>query len=201
MTPATRAGFAAAVAMKQLTHPGIVRVHDVATDGDDVWVAMEVASGGSLADRLRDRGALPVDEAVRIATSVCRALAYAHAHGVLHLDVKPANVLFAGDGRVLLADFGGDTRGTAGFAAPEVERGGAAVDERADVYGIAVLLAAMLGPGPSPLARVVARAMAAEVADRYASVDELTAALHDPVVPALPADSATARSARGYRGR
>ena len=172
--------------------------------GDDATVddLVHAMAGGRGRRWHRADGRRPgVPASARIATSVCRALAYAHAHGVLHLEVKPANVLFAGDGRVLLADFGGDTRGTAGFAAPEVERGGAAVDERADVYGIAVLLAAMLGPGPSPLARVVARAMAAEVADRYASVDELTAALHDPVVPALPADSATARSARGYRGR
>lgn len=190
----TRAGFATAVAMKRLAHPGIVRVVDVATDGDDVWVAMEVAGGGSLAEHLRDAGAPPLNDAVHIATRVCDALSYAHTHGVLHLDVKPANVLFASDGAVLLADFGGDTRGTAGFAAPEVEHGDATVDERADVYGVGALLAAMLGPGPSPLARVVARAMASNPADRYPSVDELAAALHDetePVVPEMPSDSAT----------
>ena len=111
--------LANAVAVKRLDHPDIVRVHDVATDGSRVWMAMDLAGGGSLADRLeRASGLLPLDEVVRVATSVCRALSYAHAHGVLHLDVKPANVLFAADGRVLLADFGADARGTPGYAPP-----------------------------------------------------------------------------------
>jgi hypothetical protein len=186
-----------AAVMARLHHPNIVRVVDVVDDGDgdEVAVVMQLADGGSLASRVP----LAADEAVRVALDVCDALSFAHAHGVLHLDVKPANVLLAADGHVLLADFGAPGRGTAGFAAPEQERD-EPVDERADVHGVGALLGALVGGAPvsAGLAHVVRRAMARDPEQRFASIDDLACALRvadldgaDDVLPTVGRDGGT----------
>ncbi|MFD9191666.1 protein kinase [Streptomyces phaeochromogenes] len=93
-------------AAARISARGVVTVHDVATDDDRPWIVMELVRGRSLADVIGSQGALPPREAARIGTEVLDALRAAHGAGVLHRDVKPANVLLADDGRVVLTDFG-----------------------------------------------------------------------------------------------
>ncbi len=93
-------------AAARITHPNVVTVYDVATDGGRPWIVMELVRGLSLADRLDAEGSLAPREAALIGAEVLDGLRAAHAAGVLHRDVKPANVLLADDGRVVLTDFG-----------------------------------------------------------------------------------------------
>jgi serine/threonine protein kinase len=87
-------------------HPNIVTVHDVIIEDDVPWLVMQLVGGQSLQERLQDRGPMSVDEVVGIATGMFNALEAAHSVGVVHRDVKPANVLLADNGDILLADFG-----------------------------------------------------------------------------------------------
>ena len=143
----------------QLDHPGIVPLLDVVDDGDDVVLVMPWLRGGSLADR----GVMSPAEIEALADHLLPALAAAHRAGVVHRDVKPANVLFDDDSRPLLADFGVATArdatagltvgglgpvGTAGFVAPEQVRG-EPVGPAADVFSLgATLRWAATGVGP-----------------------------------------------------
>lgn len=88
------------------THPNIVAVHDVVREDDVPWIVMELVTGDSLEEEIRERGRVPAAEVWRIAQAVLGALRAAHAAGIVHRDVKPSNVMLADDGRVLLADFG-----------------------------------------------------------------------------------------------
>ncbi|MEV5711171.1 serine/threonine-protein kinase [Actinoallomurus sp. NPDC052274] len=86
-------------------HPGIVPVYDVAVEDGRPWIVMQLVDGGSLEDRLH-AGPLPAAETVELADALLQALDAAHRVGVVHRDVKPANVMLADDGRILLTDFG-----------------------------------------------------------------------------------------------
>ncbi|MEU6787746.1 serine/threonine-protein kinase [Nonomuraea angiospora] len=111
-----------------LRHPSIVAVHDLIVEDGDPAIVMELVHGPSLEQVIRENGPLPARRAAEIGLRVLSALAATHAAGVLHRDVKPANVLLAGDGRVVLTDFGiatlvgglpGTPVGTPGYTAPE----------------------------------------------------------------------------------
>ena len=95
---------------KRLNQPNVVRVDDFSEDAGVLYLEMEYAPGGSLADRLahgREAGQLmPVDEAVRIALDVAQGLAALHAVDAVHRDLKPSNILFDGRGRAKVADWG-----------------------------------------------------------------------------------------------
>ena len=139
-----------------LEHPHIARLFDggVTTDGLPYYT-MAYCEGGSLADRLRLTGALPVAEALRITRELAEALGAAHARGVIHRDVKPANVLFDAGGAVRLSDFGvarlldadsttsATMHGTVAYLAPEQVRG-EAIDHRADLWALGVTLYEMI---------------------------------------------------------
>ncbi|MFF8285446.1 serine/threonine-protein kinase [Streptomyces albus] len=86
-------------------HPGIVPVYDVATEDGRPWIVMQLIEGSSLEERLR-KGRLPVSATIELAEALLKALDAAHQAGVVHRDVKPANVMLATDGRVMLTDFG-----------------------------------------------------------------------------------------------
>src|SRR5207244_10656796 len=90
----------------RLSHPNVVAVFDAGEDAGRPYIVMEYVEGETVADVLRRRGSLPPEEAVEIAGQVCAGLAHAHAHGLVHRDVKPQNLLVARDGRVKIADFG-----------------------------------------------------------------------------------------------
>ncbi|WP_405981801.1 protein kinase domain-containing protein [Streptomyces sp. NBC_00158] len=87
-------------------HPNVVTVHDVTLVGGVPWIVMELVSGSTLQERLRVAGRLPVEDVARVASALLKALGAAHAEGIVHRDVKPANVMLTEDGRILLADFG-----------------------------------------------------------------------------------------------
>ncbi|MFE9507514.1 serine/threonine-protein kinase [Streptomyces anthocyanicus] len=148
-------------AAARISHPNVVTVYDVATDGGRPWIVMELVRGLSLADLLDAEGPLEPRRATLIGAEVLAALRAAHAAGVLHRDVKPANVLLANDGRVVLTDFGiarvegsealtmtGEVVGSPEFLAPERALGrtpGAA----SDLWSLGVLLyAAVEGVSP-----------------------------------------------------
>jgi tRNA A-37 threonylcarbamoyl transferase component Bud32 len=154
-----RARFdAEARALAALRHPAVVAIYDVGWEADDPYLVMELVPGGSLRDRL-ERGPLADDEARALAQAIAGALAAAHGAGILHRDVKPANVLGA-PGEWKLADFGiahvpgseltltGQFLGTPAYAAPEA-LGEGLHTPAADLWGLgATLYAAMTGAPP-----------------------------------------------------
>ncbi|MGE0708304.1 MAG: protein kinase [Planctomycetota bacterium] len=144
-------------AMARLEHPHILRVLDIRVEQDAAYMVVEHAPGGSLAERLRTRGKLAADEAVRLIGQLARALQHAHEHAVVHRDVKPDNVLFDAEDNALLTDFGlaknldeslsmtrpGTIVGTLLYMAPEQVQG-LPVDARVDVYALGVTLYELL---------------------------------------------------------
>lgn len=155
-SPAARQRFVReAQAASRLEHAAIATVYDAGEADGQVYIAMQLVPGETVAERVR-RGALPLPEAVRIAARCAEALAHAHARGIVHRDVKSSNLMLADGHRVVLVDFGlalpegqerltttGATVGTVAYMAPEVIRG-AAGDARADIYGLGVVLYEML---------------------------------------------------------
>ena len=135
-----------------LDHPGIVVVHDADVDPerDLAFIAMELLEGDSLANLL-ESGRLPAERACAIVAQVAEALDYAHERGVVHRDVKPANILIADDGRVKLADFGvakvlaashtvtGMILGSPAYMSPEQVKS-EVIDGRSDLFSLGVVL-------------------------------------------------------------
>ncbi|WP_433423555.1 serine/threonine-protein kinase [Microtetraspora malaysiensis] len=119
-------------AAARVRHPGIVSLHDVLVEDRRPWIIMELLRGRTLADEVKERGPLPPERAARVGAEVLDALREAHAHGIQHRDVKPANVFLNEDGRTMLTDFGiarlegqvtltaaDTTIGSPGFISPE----------------------------------------------------------------------------------
>lgn len=140
-----------------LSHPNIVRVFDAGEARDGTrYIAMEYVPGGTLADRIREGGALTPRAAVEVARQLAAALSYAHGRGIVHRDVKPQNVLMTPRRDAKVADFGIAraveatvlTRadmviGSVGYLSPEQARG-EPVDHRTDLYALGVVLYEML---------------------------------------------------------
>ncbi|WP_338743295.1 serine/threonine-protein kinase [Actinomadura luteofluorescens] len=160
-------------AAARLRHPGIVTVHDLVTTADEQpWIIMELVPGRSLADLLAEQGPLPPGRAAALGLEVLDALRAAHRVGIVHRDVKPANVLLEGE-RAVLTDFGiaavdGDTTltrsgallGTPAYMSPEQVRGLPATAE-SDLWSLGATLHALVEgrppfPGPSTGAVFVA---------------------------------------------
>jgi serine/threonine-protein kinase len=146
----------------RLTHPNVVAVHDFGAEDGAPYLVMELVEGESVSAMLK-RGPLPVDRAVAIAAQACDGLAAAHAAGVVHRDVKPANLIVTPAGVVKICDFGiarlqdaaelsrltgpAIAMGSSGYMSPE-QVNGDPVDTRADLYGLGCTLYAMLTGGP-----------------------------------------------------
>ena len=136
-------------------HPNIVAIYDFALHEGNPFLAMEFVQGASLAQVLRERGRFAPEDAVAIMLQMLDALACAHAMGVVHRDVKPANVLLLPDNRVKMTDFGiarfdsseltqmGAVVGTPSYMSPEQIRG-EEVDARSDLFAAGAVLHEML---------------------------------------------------------
>jgi eukaryotic-like serine/threonine-protein kinase len=143
-----------------LSHPNIVAVFDSGSDAREHYLVMEYVAGQSLAELLADQGRLAPRRAAELGVEVCAALAAAHAQGLVHRDVKPANVLVGAEGRVKVADFGivkaaatvtltgnGTVLGTAAYLSPEQAQGGP-VDARSDLYSLGCVLYELVTGAP-----------------------------------------------------
>ncbi|HEV2754283.1 MAG TPA: protein kinase [Actinomycetota bacterium] len=188
-----------------LSHPNVATVFDFGEDEGTPFIVMELVPGRDLARLLREEGPLPPERVRAVAAQLYAALAHAHAAGLVHRDVKPANVIVDDSGRVKVTDFGiaraagestltqtGSVLGSAQYMAPE-QASGAPVTPAADVYSAGIVLYEML-TGSVPFTADSALAVAMRhVSDDVPAPSELT--------PDVPADlddlvkSATARDA------
>jgi Tol biopolymer transport system component len=156
---------AEARAVAALSHPNILGIYDLGREGETVFAVTELIEGQTLRERIERDGALPLRETLDLGAQVARGLAAAHEKGIVHRDVKPANLLVAHDGRIKILDFGlakqaapadsqsriaaaptmgpgtepGTVLGTVGYMAPEQVRGEPA-DERSDIFALGVVL-------------------------------------------------------------
>ena len=148
-----------AQAAARLNHPNLVQVYDTGSDDGVHYIVMEYVDAKTVADLLSSGRVLP-NRAVQLAESVCDALAVAHAHGVIHRDVKPANIMVTRNGQVKVTDFGiarmtsnetvaqtAAVLGTASYLSPEQAQGGP-IDQRSDLYSLGCVLYEMLTGRP-----------------------------------------------------
>lgn len=192
-----RARFAREIrVMQSITHPGVARVLEAGEAEGRPWMALAFVDGPDLAQyALTLRKRPPAERAARVRTyavDLCGALACIHDAGLVHRDVKPANVLLAPDGHVVLTDFGvvaeldsedpvtqsGTLVGTAAWAAPE-QLGGSDVDARADQYGLGATLYLLL-TGQRP----IEAQEPAEILRRVLSGQIRPPSTLDPTIPA-----------------
>ncbi len=165
----------------RLQHPHILTVYDSGDASGHLWFTMPFIDGESLRDRLRRETQLPVEDALRITLEVAEALDFAHRHGIVHRDVKPANILLTEE-HALVADFGlakglgyleehltatGLAVGTPAYMSPEQAAGDRALDAGTDVYALGTVLYEMLAGEPpftGPTAQaVIAKRFSGEV--------------------------------------
>ena len=203
--PAPERAQREALAAARLHHPGIVAVYDAGDDPQGRYLVSELVLGRTL-DALERDGALSDRDVLRVGLALAEALGHAHERGVIHRDVKPQNVIVpdAPDGaRAKLTDFGvahlagdepltrtGDVVGTLAYMAPE-QAAGERVDERADLYSLALVLYEALagsnpvrGGSPAATARLVGTVLPALRSRRRDLPPELCAALDRALLPA-----------------
>ena len=161
-----------------LQHPHIVPLLSAAASGDLLYYTMPLVEGESLRAKLARQGELPVSETIRVLADVADALAYAHAHGVVHRDIKPDNVLISGK-HAVVTDFGvskavsassggsltslGVALGTPAYMAPEQAAADPHLDHRADLYALGILGYEMLTGRPPFTAATPQATLAAQV--------------------------------------
>lgn len=164
-----------AKAIASLNHPNIVRAHDIDNDGDTHYIVMEYVDGADLQTIVKKKGPLPFADIADYVAQAARGLQHAHEMGLIHRDVKPANVLVNSQGKVKLLDLGlalfSDDKeasltmdyndkvlGTADYLAPEQALNSHKVDARADIYGLGCTMYFMLtGSAPFPEGSIAQR--------------------------------------------
>ncbi|NNC78175.1 MAG: protein kinase [Woeseiaceae bacterium] len=173
------------VLARQISHRNVVRIHDIGQSDDTYFITMDFVEGESLKHVLNLENTVELERALSIAADLADALAEAHRAGVVHRDVKPANVLIGSD-RAYLTDFGiarsidsdgltrvGEVVGTLDYLSPEQARGGK-IDGRTDIYALGLLLYEML-TGKRPFSGETAEEVLAQ--RTLASPKELTASI------------------------
>src|SRR5713226_5574450 len=143
-------------AAAKLQHRNIVTIFEFAEEGATPYIVMEFLRGTSLASRIGSSPPLTLDDKLDVVAQLCAGLNYAHEQGVVHRDVKPANIFLLADGTVKLLDFGiakvttstltrqGDVLGSASYMSPEQVSGSDSVDGRADIFSTGVVLYELL---------------------------------------------------------
>ncbi|MEV0262862.1 serine/threonine-protein kinase [Streptomyces sp. NPDC050617] len=187
-------------ALARIDHPNVVTIHHIVDAGEDTypWLVMELVTGGSLQDRL-DRGPMTPADAARLGRDVLAALRAAHAGGIEHRDVKPANVLLRPDGRPVLTDFGiaalrestsltatGSVIGSPDYMAPERVRG-RPCGPAGDLWSLALMLYVAV-EDHHPLRRESTLATLAAVLDAEVPPPRRAGALTDALVSVLVRD-------------
>ena len=179
--------------LARLNHPNVVSVYDLVEDRGRSYLILEYVDGCQLDQWLAEHGPLGAEQALETFRSVARAVQQAHQLGMLHCDIKPANVLVSVTGEVKLTDFTlahlldadafrGPGGGSAGYASPE-QMDGLAVNERTDIYALGALLRRLAGSlghtGEQvyQIEAIIARATAPGPEDRYPMVEAMLAAL------------------------
>ena len=177
----------------RLNHPSIVTIFDVGKQGDTIYIAMELLEGKSLQQMLREPGRLPFPTVAEIAAQVAEALDHAQQLGIVHRDVKPANIVVSDSGRAKLTDFGvafvpsstmtqtGTALGSPRYMSPEQVLG-LRVDPRSDIFSLGVVLYEMLARR-TPFER-------AEDTTIFPLLNRIAAEPHAPVTaldPSIPA--------------
>jgi eukaryotic-like serine/threonine-protein kinase len=204
--PAPERAQREALAAARLHHPGIVAVYDAGDDPEGRYLVSELVQGRTL-DVLQRDGALSDRDVLRVGLALAEALGHAHERGVIHRDVKPQNVIVPDErGGAKLTDFGvahlagdepltrtGDVVGTLAYMAPE-QAAGERVDERADLYSLALVLYESLtgvnparGPSPAATARLVGTVLPGLRTRRRDLPAGLCAALDRALAPAAEA--------------
>src|SRR5215470_7032665 len=137
-----------------LNHPNIVTIYDAGEHEGIFYIAMEFIEGTTLHELLMEKRVLPTEEVLGITRQICRGLDYAHSNGIIHRDVKPANIMITANGTVKIMDFGiaksggqvtntGQVLGTPNYMSPEQVKG-RPLDGRSDLFSLGVLLYEML---------------------------------------------------------
>lgn len=181
VTPELRDRFYVEARSGMLSHPNIVTVYELGEHDGSPFIAMEFLDGESLERVLRERGRLPLLETLSIVEQLCAGLGYAHQCGIIHRDVKPANVIVLRDGQIKIVDFGiarltdqmsrltkpDALLGTFHYIAPERLKGEIS-DGRADIWSVGVMLYEMV---------------TGELPFRGKDVSALYRVMHEPYVP------------------
>lgn len=163
--PETRARFRQEIRrMAFLDHPNVAKVFDLLDEGEAPWAVLEFVPGRSLKEEIADRGALPPADVAELLDQIAAALEHVHDRKLVHLDIKPQNLLLTPDGLVKLIDFGlaqpagstqeligGTTFGTAAYLSPE-QAAGEPVERSADVYALGCVVYELLTGQPPFLA-------------------------------------------------
>lgn len=144
-------------AVGMLSHPNIRAVYDVVSSGDTEYIVMEYVDGINLKQYLKKKGAISWKETLHFSTQIAKALSHAHSKGIIHMDIKPQNIMLPKDGVAKVADFGiaqleegtqededsEEAVGSIHYISPEQARG-EAVDARSDIYSLGVVMYEML---------------------------------------------------------